>query len=145
MFTHILLPTDGSEVSAAAVQKGIQFANSINAKVTGLYVIEPSHTLALDPHRIGSFDEAYYEDSRLQAENYLMVIEQAAKEAGVACETVCVTGSHAYEAITQTAHDKGCDCIVMASHGRSGLRGLLLGSVTVKVLTHTRLPVLVFR
>jgi nucleotide-binding universal stress UspA family protein len=70
-------------------------------------------------------------------------VTDAANAAGVACETVQVEHDHPYQAIIATAKDKGCDIIVMASHGRSGLSAILLGSVTNKVLTHTNIPVLV--
>ena len=145
MFKHILLPTDGSELSNAAIRSGILFAKSINARVTGLYVILPSQTLTLRPNMLRNYEEEYYEEARLQAEDYLAVIERAAHEAGVTCDTESVTASHAYEAIIQAAEQKGCDLILMASHGRKGMQGLLIGSETAKVLTHTKLPVLVIR
>ena len=137
MFKHILLPTDGSELSNAAIQSGIAFAKSINAKVTGLSVIVPSHTLMLSPEMLGTHQEEYYEDSRIQAESYLAVIERTAHEAGVACDTAYVTAPLAYEAIIKVAEQQGCDLILMASHGRKGVQGLLIGSETAKVLTHT--------
>ena len=87
--------------------------------------------------------EEFARDSNAHARRYLGVIERAAVEAGVPCETVLATSDDPYEAILRTAHDKGCDLIMMASHGRRGVRGLLLGSETHKVLTHTKLPVLV--
>ena len=145
MFKHILLPTDGSKRSEAAVLSGIQLAKSLNAAVTGLYVIVPSHTLAVSPAMLRNTAEEYYAESRLQAENYLAVIERAAKEAGVTCDSEYVTATHVYEAIIQAAEDKKCDLILMASHGAKGVQGLLIGSETAKVLTHTKLPVLVFR
>ena len=145
MFKHILLPTDGSELSSAAIRNGILFAKSINAKVTGLYVVLPAQTIVLNSGRLNNTQEQYYEDSRLQAEDYLAVIERAAQEAGVTCDTATVSASHAYEAIIQAAEQRGCDLILMASHGRQGVQGLLIGSETAKVLTHTKLPVLVFR
>ena len=77
------------------------------------------------------------------ADKHLAVIEKAAKEMGVACDIVRATSDHPYEAILKTAQDQGCDLIMMASHGRRGVRGLLLGSETHKVLTHTKMPVLV--
>ena len=73
------------------------------------------------------------------------MVENVAKEAGIACDTVRATSDHPYEAIIKAAQDKGCDLIMMASHGRRGVRGLLLGSETHNVLTHTKLPVLVCR
>jgi len=145
MFKHILLPTDGSELSNAAIHNGIQFAKSINAKVTGLSVIIPSHTLTLSPEMLRYNEDKYYDDSRIQAEGYLAAITRAAQEAGVVCDTAYVTAPHAYEAIIKVAEQQGCDLILMASHGRKGVQGLLIGSETAKVLTHTKLPVLVYR
>ena len=145
MFKHILLPTDGSALSEAAIQSGIQLAKSLNAGVTGLHVIVPYLPLTVLPQMPRDSDEAYYADSRHRAENYLAVIENAARDAGVTCETAYVWANHVYEAIIKAAEEKGCDLILMASHGRKGVQGLLIGSETAKVLTHTKLPVLVFR
>lgn len=145
MFKHILIPTDGSELSNVAIRNGILFAKSINARVTGLHVVLPSQALTFSPDMLKTYQEKYYEDSRLQAENYLAVIERAAHEAAVACDTQYVYANHVYEAIIQTAEEIGCDLILMASHGRKGMQGLLIGSETAKVLTYTKLPVLVFR
>jgi len=143
MFKHILLPTDGSELSEAAIQKGIQFAKSINAEVTGFHVILPFHVFSL---RTGMDTKEQYErQSKGQAEQFLGVIKKAAEKAGVSCDTDYVTSSHPYEMIIKAAEKKGCDLIMMASHGRRGLQGLLIGSETHKVLTHTKIPVLVFR
>ena len=80
-----------------------------------------------------------------EAGRSLAVIEKAAKDSGVPCETLCEIGGHPYETIIKVAEQKGCDLIMMASHGRRGLKGLLLGSETQKVLTHSRIPVLVHR
>ena len=97
--------------------------------------------IVLNSGRLNNSQEQYPEDSRLQAEDYLAVIERAAQEAGVTCDTVTVSASHAYEAIIQAAEQRGCDLILMASHGRKGMQGLLIGSETAKVLTHTKLPI----
>ncbi|HEU0046417.1 MAG TPA: universal stress protein, partial [Nitrososphaera sp.] len=145
MFKHILLPTDGSELSEAAIQKGIQFAKSINAEVTGFYVILPFHVLSLRTGILEDTKEQYERQSKDQAEQFLGVIKKAAEKAGVSCDTDYVTSSHPYEMIIKAAEKKGCDLIMMASHGRRGLQGLLIGSETHKVLTHTKIPVLVFR
>ena len=145
MFKHILLPTDGSELSEAAIRSGIQFAKSVNAKVLGLHVITPYSTLTVGPQMLTDNDELYAKNSRRYAEQYLSFLDETAKEAGVTCETVYVFANHVYEAIIRTAEEKGCDLILMASHGRKGVQGLLIGSETAKVLTHTKLPVLVFR
>ncbi|HEY4985675.1 MAG TPA: universal stress protein [Bradyrhizobium sp.] len=84
-------------------------------------------------------------DCRAHAKKYLDVIQQAADQVGVTCRTVSVSSDHPFEAIIGTAEKDACDLIVMASHGRAGLRALLLGSETLKVLTHSKIPVLVFR
>jgi len=145
MFKHILLPTDGSELSEAAIQKGIQFAKSINAEVTAFHVILPFHVLSLRTGILEDTKEQYERQSKDQAEQFLGVIKKAAEKAGVSCDTDYVTSSHPYEMIIKAAEKKGCDLIMMASHGRRGLQGLLIGSETHKVLTHTKIPVLVFR
>jgi nucleotide-binding universal stress UspA family protein len=145
MFKHILLPTDGSELSEAAIQKGIQFAKSINAEVTGFHVILPFHIFTLQMERLGDTKEEYERQSKVHAEQFLGVIKKAAEKVGVRCDTDYVISSHPYEMIIKAAEKKGCDLIMMASHGRRGLQGLLIGSETHKVLTHTKIPVLVFR
>jgi nucleotide-binding universal stress UspA family protein len=144
MFKHILLPTDGSELSEAAIKNGMPFARSINASVTGINVILPFHILTIDTLMLEDTEEQYARDSVARAKQYLAVIENAAKDAGVPCDTLYVTSNDPYDAIIKTAWDKQCDLIMMASHGRRGVQGMLLGSETQKVLTHTRIPVLVF-
>jgi nucleotide-binding universal stress UspA family protein len=145
MFKHILLPTDGSELSEGAIQKGIQFAKSINAKVTGFHVILPFHVFTLQTEMLEDTNEQYERQSKVQAEQFLGVLRKAAEKAGVSCDTDYITSNHPYEMIIQAAEKKGCDLIMMASHGRRGAQGLLIGSETQKVLTHTKIPVLVFR
>ena len=145
MFKHILLPTDGSERSEAAIQKGIQFAKSINAKVTGFHVILPFHVFTTQTKMLEDTKEQYERESKAQAEQFLSVIKKTAEKAGVSCDTDYVTSNHPYEMIINAAEKKGCDLIMMASHGRRGVQGLLIGSETQKVLTHTKIPVLVFR
>jgi nucleotide-binding universal stress UspA family protein len=144
MFKHILLPTDGSALSEAAIGKGIQFAKSIGARVTGFYALPEFHILTYRTEMLEDTREEFARDSSAHAEKYLAVISKLAKEAGVQWDIVRVTSDHPYEAIIQTAQDKGCDLIIMASHGRKGVRGLLLGSETHKVLMHSKLPVLVW-
>jgi nucleotide-binding universal stress UspA family protein len=163
MFRHILLPTDGSELSAAAIQQGIRFAKSIGAKVTGLCVIPlhhkylyaeqiPTEVLDQSAKRCRELAEAYLttiekaaEISKKLAEAYLYEIGKAAKEAGVACDVVFERNDSPFEVIIRVAEQKGCDLIMMASHGQRGIKGLLLGSETQKVLTHSKIPVLVVR
>jgi nucleotide-binding universal stress UspA family protein len=145
MFTHILLPTDGSPLSETAIHKGIQFAKSINATVTGFHAIPSFHVFTWQTAMLEETKEQFAQASRAHAEHCLAVLKKAADAAGVMCDVASVTTDHPYEAIIKAAEDKGCDLILMASHGRSGMQGVLLGSETHKVLTHTKIPVLVFR
>jgi nucleotide-binding universal stress UspA family protein len=145
MFKHILLPTDGSELSAAAIKQGIRFAKSIGAKVTGLCVMQPQHPFFYEMEIPTQALEQVTKQSREMAETYLAAIEKEAKEAGVACDAVYEKNDYPYAAIIRVAKQKGCDLIMMASHGRRGVGALLLGSETQRVLTHSRIPVLVFR
>ena len=152
MFRNILLPTDGSELSELAIRKCIEFAKSITAKVTGFHAEHKPSLLAYGAYaETGDVDTAPPSKEELErseeiaAKKYLAVIETAANEAGVACECLFRPASHPYEGIIKAAEEKGCDLIFMASHGRSGLAGLLIGSEVAKVLTHTRIPVLVYR
>lgn len=145
MFKHLLLPTDGSPLSSDAAVKGIELAKSVQARVTGVYVMPEFHVLTYRTEMLEDTREQFAADCRAHADQYLTVIRGAASQAGVDCDTVSATSDHPFEAIIKTADKMGCDLIVMASHGRRGMRGLLLGSETYKVLTHTKLPVLVYR
>ena len=145
MFKHLLLPTDGSEFSASAIQKGLQFAKAMGATVTGLYVMPELHTRSYQAEVPPDAMERFARDSKTHAVQVLAVVAEAAKAAGVACDTAYATNDHPFEAIVSTALAKGCDLIVMASHGRKGIKGFLLGSETQKVLTHSKIPVLVLR
>lgn len=145
MFKHILLPTDGSAMSEMASRKCIALAREMGARVLGLYVIHGFHVFSYVPGIVTDTSEQYRADSEAYARRVLAAIQGAADEAGVACSTLSVVNDHPYEAIVNTAEDRGCDLICMASHGRKGVKGLLLGSETQKVLTHTGIPVLVYR
>lgn len=136
MHTHILIPTDGSELSAKTIEYGIALAKSVGAKVTGLTVSRP---------RGSAGEEQARERTAAAAAGRLAQISAAADEAGVDCDVVHAEHSQTYQSIIETANDKGCDLIVMASHGRRGISAIVLGSETVKVLTHSSVPVLVFR
>ena len=146
MFKNILIPTDGSEQSQRAVRTGVELAKLHQAKVTGIHVIPDYHLLIAYE---GAFDpvteERIEEEARERAERYLEGVRVVAQAAGVACDTVCETSDHPYDAILKTADARGCDLILMTSHGRKGLAAVLLGSETRKVLTHTQVPVLVVR
>jgi nucleotide-binding universal stress UspA family protein len=145
MFKTILLPTDGSVISNAMMRRCIEMAKETGAKVVGLHVIPDFHVFAYQPEMVVDTREQYKIDSEAHARNYLADIALAAQDAGVPCETLYVQDNEPYEAIVKVAKEKGCDLICMASHGRKGVKGLLLGSETQKVLTHSQIPVLVFR
>ena len=147
MYEHILIPTDGSALSEMAIRQGIAFARAIRAKVTALAVSPSFHLFEVDPIMVGytPSPEQYARDSEARAEKYLAVARVEAGIAGVPCETVHATQDHVYEAIIDTASKKGCDLIFMASHGRKGISAFVLGSETYKVLSHSKIPVLVCR
>ncbi|QWG20233.1 universal stress protein [Bradyrhizobium sediminis] len=145
MHRHILIPTDGSELSQNAIDYGMALAKSVNAKVTVLTVSTPFPTFAVEPGMVIDTPEQYGKRMATLAANYLKVAKEAAAAAGVSCETMHIEHDQPYLAIIETAARRLCDLIVMASHGRRGISAIVLGSETVKVLTHSTIPVLVFR
>ncbi|SDX27474.1 Nucleotide-binding universal stress protein, UspA family [Collimonas sp. OK242] len=145
MFKHLLLPTDGSAASEAAIRQSILFAKETGATVTGVHVIPEYHVFSRHLLTLTETKEQFDKEGIAQADKFLDAIKRAAQEAGVPCDTEYVVSDHPYEAILKMAEDKGCDMITMASHGRKGMRGILAGSETQKVLTHGKKPVLVFR
>jgi nucleotide-binding universal stress UspA family protein len=148
MFKHILLPTDGSKLSDRAIQRGIELAESLGARVTSLHVIPEFRIMADEsfvlPNTV-DIKRRYEKESKARAQKLLDRIGERASAAGVKYEGIAVTGDVPYEQIIEAAKKRKCDLILMASHGRRGLSGLLLGSETSKVLTHSKIPVLVVR
>jgi nucleotide-binding universal stress UspA family protein len=145
MYANILIPTDGSELAGKAVQHGIALAKRIDANITVLTVLAPFHVLTTDTQMLEDTSTSYQARIQEHAEKTLGVVARAAQAAGVPCEMVRIEHEHPYQAIIDTAESKGCDLIVMASHGRHGISAIVLGSETVKVLTHSKIPVLVHR
>jgi nucleotide-binding universal stress UspA family protein len=145
MFAHILMPTDGSRHSEAAILKGMRFAKEANATVTGICVVAEFHPMTVETMAFSDTKEAYLADARARADRYLAAMQKAAAEERVPFSPVVEVSDRPYEVIAKTAESKGCDLILMASHGRAGMQGLLLGSVTQKVLSHSKIPVLVYR
>jgi nucleotide-binding universal stress UspA family protein len=145
MFKHILLPTDGSELSEKAVEEGIRLAKRLGAKVTGVCIIPEQHPFfyesEIPAEALAQIAKKYKE----AAKAYLAVIQKKAGETGVACEVGCEVNDNIYEAIIRVAKQKDCDLIMMASHGRRGVKAFIIGSETQKVLTHSKIPVLVYR
>ena len=147
MFKHILVPTDGSQLSSDTVKRAIAFAREARAQVT-FFFATPDYPVAfygegalIDPTTPDKFAEM----AEQQAREILDGHEAAAKAEGVACTSMSSVSDTPYEAIIAAAQEAGADLIFMASHGRRGISGLLLGSETQKVLTHSKIPVLVYR
>lgn len=147
MYTNILIPTDGSAHSAHAIRHAVELARATGAKVTGLYVSpSPTPLVFKGILPVGYMPpEAHEKAIARSAKHFLETIEKEAISAGVSCTTLSVRGDFPAESILQTAAAHKCDLIVMASHGRSGIASLLLGSETQKVLAHAKIPVLVHR
>ena len=145
MYKHILIPTDGSELSKKAVDHGIGLAKALNAKVTAVTVSEPFHIFAVEPGMLTDTPDEYEKRIAALTGKYLKAAKDAATAAGVPCDVVHVEHAHPYETVIDTARKRGCDAIVMASHGRRGVSAIVLGSETVKVLTHSTIPVVVVR
>lgn len=147
MFKHILVPTDGSQLSTDTVKRAIVFAKETGARIT-FFFSKPDYPVAfygegalIDP----TTPEKFAEMADRQASEILATCENQAKAENVECKTLATTNEVPYEAIIDAADRSGCDLIFMASHGRRGISGLLLGSETQKVLTHSKVPVLVYR
>ena len=145
MYTRILLPTDGSEASERAIRSGVDFARSVGAEVVAMTATPEFHTFTANADMLEQTGDEYLSASRAQGQQLLDQVAAVARDAGVPCSTVQVVSDEPYEAIISAARDKLCDLIVMASHGRRGIKGLLLGSETQKVLVHSAIPVLVHR
>jgi len=147
MFKHILVPTDGSQLSSDTAKRAVAFAKEAQAKVT-FFFAKPDYPVAfygegalIDP----TTPEKFGEMAEQQAREILSAHEAIARAEGVACASTTAVSDIPYEAIIAAAEQSGADLIFMASHGRRGISGLLLGSETQKVLTHSKIPVLVYR
>ena len=139
MFKHVLITTDGSPVSNKAAKAGIALARALGAKVTAYYAVEPMQPVYLEGY---AFDQKVIEDiehnARQAGQKRVDAIGKIAKAVGVPFASVVTTASTAYEGIIDVAKKRKCDVIFMASHGRGGLSKLIMGSVTQKVLTHSK-------
>jgi len=146
MYKHILVPTDGSPQSRKAIAGAVQLAKAIGATVTGLFAAPPATPIVYRNNLPVGYTTPTEHQQMIEqsAARYLDVIVQAAKKARVPCETVTITSDYPADAILKTAKKRKCDLIVMATHGRRGLGGVLLGSETQRVVTHAEIPVLVY-
>ena len=149
MYKHILVPTDGSALSDKAVEAAIKLAKLAGARLTAFHAVEPyplQCAYAAEASGVPELQpEVFAERSEEYAKRVLEAVAGAAAAANVQCTTVYATSHSASQAIVDKARAEACDLIVMASHGRRGLEGFLLGSETQKVLTHSTIPVLVYR
>ena len=146
MHKKILLPTDGSDYSRNAMGHAMAFAKALKAKVIGLHVVPPFHMPWVEGDLMPTsimLKKRVDEERTAKAKQVLEIVEASAKKAGVECQCIVGINDSIHEEIIGTAEKQGCDLIIMASHGHAGMTALLLGSETAKVLTHTRLPVLV--
>lgn len=146
MFQNILIPTDGSKFSEKVVKDGVALAKTFKAKITGVHVVEnvvvySADDLTFDAEMLKRMEET----NRKAGQRYLRRLENAAQTEGVPFERVLIERSAPWEGIIEAAEKHHCELIVMAAHGRAGIKGLLLGSQTNKVLTHSKIPVLVYR
>lgn len=146
MYQNILIATDGSELANKGVSHGLSLAKAVGAKVTAVIIELPFDGRGFaecEPDRVAELAAHIEKDETERASRILGDVAATAKKSGIACETVQIKNPRPYEGILQVAEQKKCDLIVMGSHGRGGVSGLLLGSVTNRVMAHTKLPVLV--
>ncbi|MCC6533730.1 MAG: universal stress protein [Burkholderiales bacterium] len=148
MYKHILLAYDGSELSDKALNEGIALAKDAGAKITLIYVVTPHHLLIGGGRPVPGLkrlESQYAEDIRQDAKQMLDNACQRAVAAGRTAEVLIEDGTHPYENIVEAAKRLKADVIVMSTHGRGNIAGLMVGSQTLKVLTHSSVPVLVVR
>jgi nucleotide-binding universal stress UspA family protein len=144
MFQRILVPTDGSDITRKAVDTTIALAKQLNARIYTISVKEPFPYSAISEMQPTPPQEFFDAQERI-ASARVQAVREACETAGTTCEGHTVEALHPWEAIIEHAQRTGCDLVVMASHGRRGVSALLLGSETQKVLTHSKIPVLIVR
>lgn len=147
MYQHILVPVDGAALSQMAAKQAVTFASQVGARITFLYARpeQPSVYAGLGAISAGSIHQQIADQLDQAASAILSQAEQLAQAAQVPCELLSKVSDEPWHCIIEVAHNCACDLIFMASHGRTGASALLLGSETNKVLTHCKLPVLVYR
>jgi nucleotide-binding universal stress UspA family protein len=146
MFQHICLPTDGSQLSRDTAERAVVFAKAAGADITAVYAkpvggVTENYGDLIEPDALDRLVSSKDEKSK----EYLGFIKKLCKEAGVKCTAISVVSEAPWEAIVNVAEDNNCDLIFMCKHGRHGISSLLLGSETYRVLTHSNIPVLVYR
>ncbi|MEZ5441510.1 MAG: universal stress protein [Lysobacterales bacterium] len=147
MYKHLLVCTDGSDLSHKAIDEGVRLARYLGAELTAVYAVAnyvPPVEAIAPIYYLPTLEE-YQERAKVEAEHVLAQVRQTSDEAGIPCELEWALSDDPYRLILDVAERRGCDLVVMASHGRRGLSGLILGSETTRVLTHSKVPVLVVR
>jgi nucleotide-binding universal stress UspA family protein len=145
MYAHILIATDGSDLAQRAVEQGLALAKVLGSTVTAVTVTEPWTAAVSGEWAVAFPVEEYEKATAANAEKILDGVQQAAVGLGVTCDAVHVKDQYAAEAIVEEAKARGCDLIVMASHGRRGIAKFVLGSQATRVLAHTSVPLLICR
>lgn len=145
MYKHILIASDGSELAQRAVEQGLQVAKAVGAKVTAVTVTEPWTAAVSGEWAVAFPVEEYEKASAANAAKVLAGVQETAARLGVECDGVHVKDQYAAEGIVEEAKARGCDLIVMASHGRRGIAKFVLGSQATRVLAHTNVPLLICR
>lgn len=149
MYKHILIPTDGSSLAARGIREGVRLAKAVGARISGVYVASPfippaySEGIMYSPRPFSAGE--YKKLTEKVAGKALGAVERAARAAGVRCRMRLVTDAQPWRGILRAARAGRCDAIVMSSHGRGAVAGLILGSETNRVLAHSKIPVLVAR
>ncbi len=149
LFKHILVPTDGSPLSHGAAERAVSIAAAMKSRITFFHA-KPERRQSFFGGEGGGYvdqmpTEEFERQAQAQAEAHLTALESLARNEGVPSECRIAEPGAPYEAIIEAANSQGCDLIIMASHGRRGIKSLILGSETQKVLTHSKIPVLVYR
>ncbi len=148
MYKNILIPTDGSDLSEKVIKPGIALAKTFSAKITGVYVYPffrfYPETRNSEGGSLPSREEMA-ERAKASVSEFIERMQAAVRAAGVGFDSIMLQDDQVWKGIIDAAHKRGCDLIMMAAHGRRGVSGLVLGSETNKVLTHSKIPVLVYR
>ena len=144
MFKRILVPTDGSEITSKAIDTAVELARTVGAALYTISVKEPFPYSAISEMQPTPPQEFFDAQERIASKRVQAVVEQG-QAAGLTCQSHTIEALHPWEAIIEHAKRMDCDLLVMASHGRRGVSALLLGSETQKVLTHSKVPVLIVR
>jgi nucleotide-binding universal stress UspA family protein len=145
MFNHLLIPTDGSALSDLTVKSGLKLARSLGARVTVLAASRPFRVVAAEPLMVSNTRDEYERDIGIRARACLELARDTARASGVRCDTRQVVSDRPHEAIVSIADERHCDVVFMASPGRQGVAGMLMGNETQKVLAWCKLPVVLWR